>query len=133
MDLYDLKRLALAAREFAVVVGAEPARHITLRVPTQHQLVLVARRSGLQSIADDTAAHLVFYRGLLLLAIVGWHGVCIADVLPDHPQAAEPLEFDPAAVELWVDAHPAWEAELSDALMARMTERKQVQDTAAKN
>jgi len=132
MDLADLKRLATAAREFSVAVG-EPPRHITLRLPTQHQLVLSARRSGLHNLQDDAAAHVVLQRNLLLLAMVAWSGVLVADVLPDYPQAGDVLEFAPESSELWIDAHPAWEAELGAALMQRMAERKDVQDTAAKN
>jgi hypothetical protein len=132
MDLADLKRLATAAREFSVAVG-EPPRHITLRLPTQHQLVISARRSGLHNLQDDAAAHVVLQRNLLLLAMVAWSGVLVGDVLPDYPQAGDALEFAPESAELWIDAHPAWEAELSAALMQRMAERKDVQDTAAKN
>jgi hypothetical protein len=132
MDLADLKRLATAAREFSVAVG-EPPRHITLRLPTQHQLVLSARRSGLHNLQDDAAAHVVLQRNLLLLAMVAWSGVLVGDVLPDYPQSGDVLEFAPESAELWIDAHPAWEAELSAALMQRMAERKDVQDTAAKN
>ena len=47
MDLADLKRYATAAREFSVPVGAASApRHITLRLPTQHEVVLAARRNA---------------------------------------------------------------------------------------
>jgi hypothetical protein len=78
----------------------------------------------------------VLQRNLLLLAMVAWSGVLVADVLqqdPPHPQAGDVLEFAPESAELWIDAHPAWEAELSAALMQRMAQRKDVQDTAAKN
>lgn len=132
MDLADLKRLATAAREFSVAVGGPP-RHITLRLPTQHQLVLSARRSGLHNLQDDAAAHVVLQRNLLLLAMVAWSGVLVGDVLPDYPQSGDALEFAPESAELWIDAHPAWEAELSAALMQRMAQRKDAQDTAAKN
>ena len=45
MDLSDLKRQATAAREFSVAVGGDVApRHITLRIPTEHELNLAARR-----------------------------------------------------------------------------------------
>jgi hypothetical protein len=134
MDLADLKRLATAAREISVAVGGATApRRITLRLPTQHQLVLSARRSGLHNLQDDAAAHVVLQRNLLLLAMVAWSGVLVSDVLPGHPQDVEPLDFSTESAELWIDAHPDWEAELSSALMTEMASRKQIQDTATKN
>lgn len=134
MDLHDLKRLALAAREFSVSVGpADAPRHITLRTPTQHEVVLAARRAGLHAVQDDAAAHVVLQRSLLLLAVVAWSGVLVADVLPDHPQATDVLTCEADAVQLVIDAQPQWEAALGAALMERMSRRAQEKDTAAKN
>lgn len=131
MDLADIKRQATAAREFTLTVGG--TRHITLRQPTQHELVLAARRAGLHNLADDAAAHVVLQRSLLLLAVVGWAGVLLADVLPTHEPAQDLLAFEPGAVALLIDAQPEWETELANALTARMSTRKTKQDTAAKN
>jgi len=134
MDLADLKRYATAAREFSVAVGAADApRHITLRLPTQHEVVLAARRSGLHGVVDDAAAHVVLQRTLLLCAMVAWSGVVVGDVLPEHPQASDALECSADAAALLLDAQPAWEQELGYALMERMAERKALKDTAAKN
>jgi hypothetical protein len=134
MDLADLKRLATAAREFSVQVGAADApRHITLRVPTQHELVVSARRSGIESIESDRAAMLVMTRALVLQAMVGFSGVVVGDVLPDHPQAADALPCEPGAAELVLDAQPEWAKTLSDALMERLALRREQKDTAQKN
>ena len=134
MDLADLKRYATAAREFSVPVGAASApRHITLRLPTQHEVVLAARRSGLHGVAEDAAAHVVLQRTLLLCALVAWSGVVVGDVLADHPQGTDALEWSADAAVLLLDAQPEWEQELGSALMERMAQRKAVKDTAAKN
>ena len=134
MDLQDLKRQALAAREFSVPVGpADAPRHITLRLPTQHEIVLASRRSGLHAVQDDAAAHVVLQRALLLLAVVGWSGMQVLDVLPDHAQGTEVLEWSADAVALVIDAHPGWEADLNVALMQHMVERRVTKDTASKN
>jgi len=134
MDLSDLKRHAIAAREFAVPVGAQDApRHITLRLPTQHEVVLAARRSGLHGVEEDAAAHIVLQRALLQLAMVAWAGVVVGDVLPGHPEAAQPLEWSAGAAELLLDAQTDWAHTLGNALMERMAERKAAKDTAAKN
>lgn len=134
MDLSDLKRHAIAAREFSVPVGAPDApRHITLRMPTQHEVVLAARRSGLHGVDEDAAAHIVLQRTLLQLAMAGWSGVVVGDVLPDHPEAAQPLEWSAGAAELLLDAQPDWGQTLGGALMERMAARKAQKDTAAKN
>jgi hypothetical protein len=134
MDLADIKRLALAAREFSQPVGPEKApRSITLRVPTQHQITLAALRSGMRSMADDQAATAVLERALLLGSVVAWSGVVVGDVLPQHPQAKEALELEAGSVELLLDANPEWAATLGRALLAKMAERREVQDTAEKN
>lgn len=133
-DLADLARQALAARDISVTVGPPDApRHITLRVPTQYQTALAARRAGLHMATPEPAAALVLERQLQTGAVVGWHGVLVGDVLPQHPQAAEPLPFDAAAVELLLDAQPQWGSVALQALMDKMAQRAQVQEAAAKN
>lgn len=134
MDLADLKRYATAAREFSVPVGAaDSPRHITLRLPTQHEIVLAARRSGLHGVAEDAAAHVVLQRTLLLCSMVAWSGVVVGDVLAAHAQGTDVLEWSPDAAALLLDAQPEWEQDLGSALMQRMAERKATKDTAAKN
>jgi hypothetical protein len=134
MDFSDIKRLATAAREFSVAVGPGSApRHITLRLPTHHESVLAARRSGLHHMELDSASHVVLQRTLLLAAIVAWSGVLVVDVLQEHAQAAEPLPLEPGAAELLLDCHPEWETELGAQLLQRMAQRRAVQDTAEKN
>lgn len=134
MDFSDIKRLATAAREFSVAVGpASAPRHITLRLPTHHESVLAARRSGLHQGELDSAMHVVLQRSLLLASIVAWSGVLITDVLKDHAQPSEPLMLEPGAAELLLDSHPEWEAELGAQLLERMAKRRDLQDTAEKN
>jgi hypothetical protein len=128
MDLQDLKRLALAAREFSMAAGSV---QFTLRIPTQHEVTIASRRSGIHALQDDAAAHVVLQRALLLLAVVGWSGLTVADVLPGQPP--EPLEWSAGAIELVLDTHPEWEAKLASALIERMAARQGVKDTAAKN
>lgn len=132
MELADLKRFALAAREFSHSVG-DPARQISLRVPTQHQIDLAARRSGLSSLSDDQAANVVLSRSLLLLGVVGWSGITVGDVLPGNAQSAEPLPWEAGAVELLLDAQPEWAQEMYEALIEQLLSRKALKDTAAKN
>lgn len=134
MELEEIKRQALAARQFDETVGAEGAeRYISLRLPTQHEVVLATRRAGLQRMADDMAATVVLQRALLVSAVIGWSRVTVGDVLPDSAQAAELLVYEPGAVELLLDAKPDWEEQLGAALLHRLAQRRAVQDTAAKN
>ena len=136
MELADLKRFALAAREFSLAVGdpaRHPACHVSLRIPTQHEVDVAARRSGLSAISDDQAAHVVLSRSLLLLGVVGWSGVTVGDVLPDSAEAADVLPYEPGAVELLLDAQPEWAQAMYTALIDRMVKRKEAKDTAAKN
>jgi hypothetical protein len=134
MDLSDLQRYATAAREFSVAVGpADAARHITLRLPTQHEISLAGLRSGLMGVQDDAAAHLILQRSLLLQAMVAWSGVLVGDVLADSDHAQDIFSLEPGAAQLLLDAQPDWEATLGKALMQRLAERKTKKDTATKN
>lgn len=134
MELADLKRLATAAREFSVSVGAAPAvRHITLRVPTDYELTLAVRRAGLHNVQDDSAAHLVLERALLGACVVAWSGVVVGDVLPASDQAAQPLAHEEGVVPLVLDAQPEWAQALWAALVERLAQRRVDKDTAAKN
>lgn len=134
MDLADIARQALAAREFSVTVGpAHAPRHLTLRVPTQHQTALAARRAGLHQAQPDAAATLVLERSIQASAVVGWHGVQVGDVLPESEAAAEPLPFAPGAVELLLDAQPEWAELALQALISRIAARHAVQEAGAKN
>ena len=135
MELADLKRFALAAREFSLAVGdpaRHPACHVSLRIPTQHEVDVAARRSVVGA-GDDQAAHVVLSRSLLLLGVVGWSGVTVGDVLPDSAEAADVLPYEPGAVELLLDAQPEWAQAMYTALIDRMVKRKEAKDTAAKN
>lgn len=134
MDLDTLKRRATAAREFQVAVGPQDAlRQFTLRVPTPHEVKVAASRAGVASVLEDQAAHVLLQRALLLLAVVGWSGVTVGDVLPQAEQSTDALELESGAVELVLDANPEWEKVLGNALYERMTQRRAQKDTAAKN
>ena len=132
MDLADLKRQATAAREFSVSVGT-PARHITLRTPTEHELTLAARRAGMHNATDDVAATLVLERALVCASVVAWSGVTVGDVLPASDQAEQPLAFEAGAVPLLLDAQNDWAQALWVALIERLAERRVKKDTAEKN
>jgi hypothetical protein len=134
MDLSDLQRYATAAREFSVAVGpADAPRQITLRLPTQHEVNVAARRSGLAGVVDDKAAHIILQRTLLLLAVVAWSGVLVGDVLSDCEHADQPFALEPGAAQLLLDAQPDWELVLIQELMRRLAERNVKKDTATKN
>lgn len=85
MDLQTLQARALAAREVTHTVGEITYR---LRVPTRHDVLLAAQRTGAMQAAGDRAAMLVMQRALLDAAVVGWAGVRVHHVLP--PDRAAP-------------------------------------------
>lgn len=134
MELEDLQRRALAARQFDVIVdqgvdGIGPIA-FTLRVPTRHEASLAYMEGASGSKA---ASDVRFERALLVRAVIGWSGVQVRHVLPESPQAADDIEPDPAAIVLVLDAQPAWEDTLMPELLSRLNERQVAQDTAAKN
>lgn len=144
MDIADLQRQAMAAREYAVAIGppdpVEAARSIRMRVPTEHEIKLAALRAGVDRLTD-AAAPAVLERALLVQAIIGWSNLQCADVLPadglpgaEHaPAPTEPLAFAPAAVSLLLDAQPAWADTLQRGLYARLKQRAAQRESAAKN
>jgi hypothetical protein len=95
---------------------------------------LAARRSvGAATLEGDDPAHLLILERLLVEgAIVRWSGLRLQDVLPDEP-AGEELPHSADAVGLLLDAQPDWARELGIALFDRMAQRRDQQDTAAKN
>ena len=131
MDLADIQRQALAARQFQAVASAAAPQgaYATLRIPTRHEVQLAMRRAGPES---DAGRMVTLERGLLESAVVGWGCIQVSHILPDHPNA-DPLPFDPAAVPLLLDAQPDWAQAWGIALFDRMQASRQVQEAAEKN
>ena len=131
MDLADIQRQALAAREF-LAAGSEAApqgAYATLRIPTRHEVQLAMRRAGPEA---DAARMVTLERNLLESAVVGWGCVQVSHILPGHPNA-DPLPFEPAAVPLLLDAQPEWAQAWGIALFERMRSTRQIQEAAEKN
>jgi hypothetical protein len=130
MDLDDIRRNALAARQFTVQAGA---CSFTLQVPTRHEASVAYTRVGHHGGDPDSAAMVRWQRAILVPAVVGWSGVLLSHVLPDEPGGTEPLPWEPAAVELVLDAQPEWDDRLTRALVDHLSKRRALEDTAAKN
>lgn len=128
MELADIQRQALAARQFSAQ-QAQGRVSVTLQLPTRHETQLGLARAGG---SDDTARLLALDRLLLVAGVVAWSGVLIRDVLPEHPND-DPLPFEPAAVPLLLDAQPDWAAAWSAELFARLRTAREKQEAAEKN
>jgi len=129
MDLADIRRKAQAARQFDHAIGVAG---FTLRVPTKLESSIAWSQSVAQSRQGGGEHHLRWHRELLTLAVVGWSGVMVRDVLPTC-EVAEALVLEPGAAELLFDAQPAWEEQLLTALLEHLAKRSAVEDTAEKN
>ena len=133
MDLQTLQQRALAARELSHTIGGITYR---LRVPTRHEVLLAAQRSGAMQVAGDRAALLVTQRAVLESAVIGWQGARVRHVLPaDQAQgeADAPLAWEPGAVPLLLDAQPEAAQELADLINQRMAQRTAAVEADAKN
>jgi hypothetical protein len=129
MELADLKRRANAARQFDVPIEGTDVV-VSMRAPTSHEaMVSYMECSG----GKKSAQQARWQRALLVLAIVGWRGVCVRHVLPDAPEGADPLEFEEGAADLVLDAQGDWFEPLMSALLPHMDARQEAKDTAAKN
>ena len=133
MDAADLRRHALAARQFGVAVGADGVS-VTLTEPTrlQMQLALLEAIGASDAPRMDAAAKLRYRRLELLRAVTGWSGVRERHLAPEAP-TDEPVPFDAGLVELLLDAQPEWEDAISSALVERAGKRAQALEKAAKN
>ena len=129
MDLADLKRRSLAARETAHAIDG---RSFTLRVPTRHETTVAVRKCSTDSGKDEAALYIIVRRYLLEQAIVDWSGVTVHDLLPDD-ESIELQPFEPGAVPFLLDAQVDWASSLSDRLVELIAARNAAQDSAAKN
>ena len=129
MELDDIKRHALAARQFQVVHGEGT---FTLTIPTKLQASIAHAASVDRYEGTPRAQPIQFRRELLVVALTTWSGVTLHDVLPDA-EVDEPLEYSAGAVDLLLDANPDLSDVLLNALLLRMHQRSQALDTAAKN
>lgn len=131
MDLADLKARALAAREYAHTTAAGPI--LTLRVPTTHEMLLVARETGYTGGAQALVEHLLMHREMLVRAIVRWAGVKAHHIAPDVQEPDELVPCTAEAVRMWLDANPAEAEPLLKGLVERVAARSQAVEAAAKN
>lgn len=130
MDLADLKRRSLAARETSHEIDG---RAFTLRVPTRHETTVAVRRASAGAGGDEAAVYVIVRRNLLEAAIVRWSGVKVGDMLPGEGDAGDDYPHEPGAVPFLLDAQTDWAAELSDKLVELIAARNSLQDSAAKN
>lgn len=131
MDLATLQQRALAAREVAHTLGDVVYR---LRLPTGHEVLLAAHRTGVVGQATG-AAYLVLMRSVLEQAVIGWQGLRVRHVLPADggSDADAPLPYEPGAVATVLDARPADAQALADVLAERMAQRAAALEADAKN
>jgi len=128
MDLADIRRKALAAREFIVV---EDASSYTLRLPTSHDIEVEAIRSRLHDGDIDPAQLTVIRRRLLERALVAWSGVPCERLATGA--GSEPADVSVEAVAFLLDAEPDLAQRLDAQFVERLAARRQTQGTAAKN
>ena len=128
MDLADIKRKALAGREFQAVIGALT---FTLRLPTDNERDVELARVRLHEGVDDPAVMVRLMRALVERAVVAWVGVTC-----EHLAAGagpEPVELSRETVGLFLDANPTEAKELRDMFVAERVARNDKQGIAAKN
>lgn len=121
MDLATLQARARAARTVSHSIGEIT---YTLLVPEQHDILVAAQRTGALKADGDAAGMLLLNRAVLLDAVIGWTGVRVGHILPDDPEAAAPLAWEPGAVPLLLGARPADAAALTEVLNDRTAARK---------
>ena len=133
MDIEELKRAAKAAR---TITHEIEGRKFSLLAPTAHELRIEYLRAGGGSKSEsgapvDRAAYAVCERMLLERALVDWQSVTVTDVLFNGD--GEYVAFDATLIPVLLDAHPEWASALSDAMTAKMSERRTESESARKN
>ena len=128
MDFADIKRRAIAAREFPVAAGGFT---FTLRLPTQHEIDIEATRARMHEGDIDPAQLTIIRRRLLERAVVGWDGVTWGHLADGS--GGEPAEISADAVALLLDSDTDLAETLDAAFVARLAERNNKRAEAAKN
>lgn len=121
MDPADLKRRFDAAREYRQTVDG---RTFTVRLPTRFESASAFLASGRE---HGPALHASLCR-----AIVGWTEVYVRDILPDDPEADQPLPCTPETVPLFLDEHIDVLSELAREFRRRANERDAALEASAK-
>jgi hypothetical protein len=133
MDLADIKRVAIAAREFTHVFEKDATKvTFTLRLPTpfEAECVAVGGGVGMRGARDSFVRA---QRGITELAIVGWTGMYVRDLLPGHKHGDDELPFEPAAVSLVLDERRDIAEALWDPLVEKLEARNKAREATAKN
>ena len=128
MDFADIKRKALAAREFTAEVGV---KSFTVRLPTPHELAVEVERARLRGGTLDPAQFIVVWRVLLERGVVGWSGVTCEDLAPGA--GPEPADVSAEAVALLLDADADLQGKLYEQFVTRLVERNTKRAEAEKN
>ncbi len=130
MEVADIQRRAAAAREFEHAVGE---RKFRLRLPSSHEIQVEVLRAGGGQPGKEYVALAVMQRAVLEGAVIGWSGVTTADMLPGEPVEFETVDYVPVLVPLLLDAQPELASALTEALVARASERNAKIEAARKN
>jgi len=128
MDLADIKRRAMAAREAPVTAGGFT---FTLRLPTQYEIDVEAARARLHGGEIDPAHLVIIRRRLLEQAVVAWSGVTWEHLAAGSGSTAADISQD--AVALLLDSQPELAAELDAEFVSRLADRNTKRAEAAKN
>jgi hypothetical protein len=129
MDFDQVKRLALAAREFQF---SHEGFTFTLRLPTQQEVdVAFARAAVGLSEEEDPAAMVKLKRDLLERSVIAWSGVTFEHLAAGG--GAETPELSPEAVGLFLDNNVEAAVMLELRFLEERVARKKKQEDAAKN
>lgn len=127
MDAAEIARRAEAAREFSHVVDG---RSYKLRLPTRVQMQMLVL-DHVPTTAEKGEYWDRLRRPALELALFGWDGVRLGDLLPDGGDEAQ--AFDRVLVPVLFESHPNVEDELGLELIKRMAERTARREADEKN
>ena len=132
MDLAEIQRQALAAREISIVIDGAS---FTLRLPTRldSQVALARVLAANKGETNDHVLALRIERETLLQAVSGWSGVPARWLVPDADPADAPCEFGRGLVAVLLDERPDICEQLGKTLFESMRLHNERRDTAAKN
>lgn len=130
MDLADIKRQAEAAREFEHPFGAFTFQ---LRLPTPFEAECAAAGQGFTRRATGDVV-VRAQRALTEVAIIGWRGLTVRDILGEHKHGDDEFAYEPDAVPLLLDERSDIAQELwLKALLPKLEARNQAKEATAKN
>ena len=127
MDINDLKRKIKAQKSMSLELGKI---RVDLIIPSDFDVQLQAVKAGLGE-KNKPEAMLLFKRAVTESAVTGWTGVTVGYLTNENQD--DVVDFDQQLVGDFLDANKNNYDTISEALLVKVFERREIVENAKKN